>query len=650
LPEGTDLKNTVRYNQTTLYAHDTWRLQPTLTLTYGLAWGATIPPVEDKGKFMMTVLPPSNTIVRPRDYLEQRRQAALGGQVFNPPVGFTPIGNTKRKYPFDFVGHNFEPRAALAWQPSFSSGILGTLLGRNKSVIRGGYWHYYDRLNGVQTTIDPLQAVGFSQSLICLGPGFDRNITPLPPNGCLGSGGTNPSSAFRIGSDGSTIILPTIAQSVTAPVVPGNSLVPGFNIPFVPSSQVQDPDWKPGSHDTWDFTIQRELHGGSRIEVGYVGHLAHNIYQGIDLNQVPFFMTAGGQTFAKAFDALAADPNLAKNQSQSPVTPQPFFEAVLAGNSKFCSGQPSCSAGVASNFNSDISNQRVRNVFNGIQSAFKLGPATNAATQFTNFFYWSSVARSNYNAAFASYRVRAYRGLTLDANFTYSHSLDNVGVNQDTDQAFTNSYNPDYDYGTSLFDRKFVLTVLGVWELPLNPQSLWLKRAVGGWQIAPIVTVTSGLPLRVLDGSGQEFGQSSFGAASEAVRIGRGGTSADRHKAAPTSGCGSSASGTGTGLNIFADPQAVCNQFRPIQLSVDNSSRGGTLRGLGSWNMDLSISKKTLITERSSMTFSAEFFNMLNHVNFLDPTVNLQAPQTFGVITTQANDPRQIQLGLRFDF
>jgi hypothetical protein len=651
LPEGTDLKNTVRYDQTTLYAQDTWRLQPTLTLTYGLAWGATIPPVEDKGKFMMTVLPgSSNAIVRPRDYLEQRRQAALAGQVFNPPVGFTPIGNTNRKYPFDFVGHNFEPRAALAWQPSFGSGILGALFGRSKTVVRGGYWHYYDRLNGVQTTIDPLQAVGFSQSLICLAPGVNASTTTSQSGDCRQSGGTDSTTAFRVGTDGSIIRFPAIAQSITPPVVPGNALVPGSNISFVPSSQVQDPQWKPGSHDTWDFTIQRELSGRSRIEVGYVGHLAHNIYQGIDLNQVPFFMTAGGQTFAKAFDALAVDTNLAKNQSQSPVTPQPFFETVLAGNSKFCSGQPSCTAGVASNFNSDVSNQRVRNVFNGIQSAFKLGPATNAATQFTNFFYWSSVAKSNYNAGFASYRVRAARGLTLDANFTYSHSLDNVGVNQDTDQAFTNSYDPDYDYGTSLFDRKFVLTVLGVWELPLHPQSGLLKRAAEGWQIAPIVTVASGLPLRVLDGSGQEFGQSSFGAASEAVRVGRGGTSADRHKAAPTSGCGSSASGTGTGLNIFADPQAVCNEFRPIQLSVDASSRGGTLRGLGSWNLDLSISKKTLITERSSMTFSAEFFNMFNHVNFLDPTVNLQAPQTFGVITTQGNDPRQIQLGLRFDF
>src|SRR5205814_7562135 len=101
------------------------------------------------------------------------------------------------------------------------------------------------------------------------------------------------------------ITLPTVPATVTAPVVPGNALVPGNNISFVPSSQVQDPQWRPGSHNAWDFTIQRELPGKSRLEVGYVGHTARNIYQGIDLNQVPFFMTLGGQSFAQAFDILA---------------------------------------------------------------------------------------------------------------------------------------------------------------------------------------------------------------------------------------------------------------------------------------------------------------------------------------------------------
>jgi hypothetical protein len=648
LPEGTDLKNAVRYNQVTVYAQDTWRLRPTLTLTYGLAWAVTIPPVEDNGKLMITVTP-SGDIVLPRNYLEQRRQAALAGQVFNPPVGFSPIDKTNRKYPFDLVGRNFEPRVALAWQPRFASGPLRTLFGQNKTVIRGGYWHFFDRLNGVQTAIDTLQALGFAQSLLCLGPSLSSGTTV----DCKGNSGTTPSNAFRVGIDGSTIMLPTLPSSVSPPVVAGqgNPLVPGGNIAFVPSSQVEDPQWTPGSHNQWDFTIQRELPGRSRLEVGYVGHTARHIYQGIDLNQVPFFMIAGGQSFAQAFDALAADPNVTKNQAVSPVAPQAFFETILAGSGTFCAPAfVNCSAGVASRFSGDITSQRVRNVFNGIQSAFRIGPATNAATQFTNFFYWSSLAQSNYHALFVSYRVRASHGLTLDANVTYGHSLDNVGVNQDTDQAFTNSYDPNYDYGTSLFDRKFVLTVLGVYQLPFHSRTGWLNRIVGGWQVSPILSVASGLPLRVLDGSGQEFGQSGFGAVAEAIRTSAGGTTAGRFSVAPTSGCGSSASGGGSGLNIFADPQAVCGQFRAIQLSVDTTSRGGTLRGFKPWNVDLSLAKKIAITERANVTFSAEFFNLFNHVNFLDPTVNLQSPQTFGVITTQGNDPRQIQLALRLDF
>ena len=629
LPEGTDLQNTVRYDQATLYVQDAWHLRPSLTVNFGLAWSGTVPPVEDQGKLMMTVFP-SGGLVDPRTYLENRRQAALAGQVYNPAVGFTPVANTGRKYPFDFVRHDFSPRIAAAWTPPAKDGLLGKLFGNGKTVLRGGYWRFYDRINGVQTAVNTLQSVGFGQSVLCLGPSMSRS--------CEGNFGrkTDPSNAFRIGTgpfDGTTVPLPTtVPASVTPPVVPGG------NISFVPNSQVIDPAWTPGSHNQWDFTIQRELPASSRLEIGYVGHTARNIYQGIDLNQVPFFMTAGGQTFAQAFDAITGGA----------TTPQPFFETALAGSS-FC--QTTCTAGVISKEGrSAFTNQQARNVFNDIQSSFRLGAATNAATQFNNFFYWSSLASSNYHAAFASYHIRAYHGLVMDANFTYSHSVDDTTVNHDSDQSFSNSYDPHYDYGTSLFDRKFVFTGLAVWDLPFSSQNAYLKRVVGGWQLAPIISIASGLPLRVLDGSSQEFGQTSFGFPSEAVRVGAGDASAGVNRVAPTSGAGSSASGSGSGLNIFADPQAVANQFRRVQLSVDTTSRGGTLRGLKSWNLDLNLAKKIALTERIRLTFSSEFFNIFNHVIFADPAANLQNPQTFGVISKQGNDARQIQLGLRFDF
>lgn len=642
LPERTDLQNTMRYDQVNLYVQDTWHLRPTLTVSYGLAWAASVPPVEDKGKLMMAVFA-DGTLMMPRAYLEQRKQASLAGQVYNPPVAFTPIANSGRKYPLDFSKRDFQPRVSAAWNPNFDSGWREKVFGRGKTVFRGGYWHFYDRLNGVQTAVNTLQSVGFGQTVLCLAPTVNTSGVFV---GCAGNGGGNPTNAFRVVADGSTVPLPNVPPKVTPPVLPGNSSLPRANINFVPNSQLPDPQWTPGSHDQWDVTVQRELPGRGRLEVGYVGHIARNIYQGIDLNQVPFFMTAGGQSFAQAFDAVAQQ--LKSGTAATAVTPQPFFETALAGT--ICA--TSCTRGVATGFTSDITAQRVRNVFNGIQSNFKLGPATNAATQFSNFFFWSGLGRSNYNAAFATYRVNAFKNVTLNANFTYSHSLDTVPFNQNSDGAFANSYDPHYDYGTSVFDRKYVFSLLGTWELPVHTQSLWLRQAIGGWRVSPIISIASGLPLQVMNGSGQEFGQTSFGLASEAVRTVSGNvTAAVYHVSPPTGTPGSGASGAGSGLNIFGDPQGVYKQFRPVQLSADTTSRGGTLRGLKPWNMDLAVAKKfRLPGERASVGFSAEFFNLFNHVNFLDPAVNLQNLSTFGVITTQGNEPRQIQFGLRFDF
>jgi hypothetical protein len=70
----------------------------------------------------------------------------------------------------------------------------------------------------------------------------------------------------------------------------------------------------------------------------------------------------------------------------------------------------------------------------------------------------------------------------------------------------------------------------------------------------------------------------------------------------------------------------------------------------------MSLGKSTNITERLKVEFSADFFNMFNHVNFLDPSLDTTNPSTFGVINTQLvpadriQGSRWIQLGLRVRF
>jgi hypothetical protein len=56
------------------------------------------------------------------------------------------------------------------------------------------------------------------------------------------------------------------------------------------------------------------------------------------------------------------------------------------------------------------------------------------------------------------------------------------------------------------------------------------------------------------------------------------------------------------------------------------------------------------VTESVAFLFSADFLNAFNHVVFNDPTLSMQDPASFGVISSQANSPRAIQLGLRLEF
>lgn len=626
---GTPVFTDTTYDNYQLYAQDSWRIHPAVTLNYGLQWGVAMPPLEAQGKFSVAT-DSANMVIDPNRYLALREQAALQGQVYNPTISFDPVHDAGLKYPFKPTWNSFAPRIALAWNPK--------LLGGNKTVIRAGYARLYDRLNGVQTIIDPDQGFGFTVNNQCLGPSMTGQ--------CLGAGGTTPSTAFRVGIDGSAVPLPAVSQTASSPLTPGIAGFPGANTAFTASSYHLDPNYRPAPNDQFDLTIQRELPGQSILEIGYVGRLSRNLFSSYQLNQPPFFMVYGGQSFAQAFDSVSAEI-----RGGSAVTAQPFFEAALAGSS-FC--KPSnCTAGVVSQYSGTFSAQQVLNLWNGIQPSFVFGPATAASDQLSSFFYYNSQGIANYNAGFISWRQSLANKLTLNANLTYSHSLDENGQIQTSDNAFANSYNPRYDYGTSQFDRKVVFNLLAVYQAPLMKGHRFMDKIIHGWSIAPIFSWFSGLPLKVADGSGQEFGQTTANAAQailtqpdtfgNSVHSGITGSSTVATTDNPVSG--------GSGLNLFANPAAVYNAFRPILLSEDTTSGGGgRLRGQSRWNLDASLARKFTFTERLSTTFTAQVFNVFNHVWFADPSLSLQSPQTFGVLSSQLNIPRAIELGIHVDF
>lgn len=636
-PPGTPLIENVKVKAFELYVNDTWRITPSLTFSYGLAYNVQMPPFEEEGKQTLMVTGANNEILDARTYLDRRREAALRGEVYNPDIGFMPVRELGRKYPYDPDWNNFGPRLALAWSPSVQNGFFGRILGDRKSVIRGGYSVSYDRVNGVGIVMVPILGVGYGITTTCSAPNVG--------NVCQGAGNpTDAASAFRIGVDGSAVNL--------APLPPATLPIrPTINSPFEFLSFQIDPKRKVGSSQAFDVTFQRELPGNMLLEVGYVGRRSKNLYQGLELNQVPFFMKdkVSGQTFAQAFDAVAA-----AIRTGAAVTAQPFFENSVTGSAYCAAPFPNCTAGLVDSFSSEFENGFVFDLVSGISSDFVFGPMVNE--QILSNYMISDLGRADYNAGFISLQKRLSRGLTFGLNYTLARSQDQIGINQNSLLAASNAFDLDFDYGPSIWDRRHTFNGYWYYQLPFGRgRDGWAEKLLGGWHVSGIFTAASGLPLDFNQGSFQEFGQGGiFGNGSAMVPVSGNNFSSSVHRGVTGSnGIGTAAGGSGAGLNIFANPEQVYNSFRRIRLSEDTNRLRGVIRGLPSWNLDLSVGKLTRITERVGVRFTADFSNLFNRVQFADQNIvslDFTNPASFGVLTTQVNSPRFIQLGARLEF
>src|SRR5262245_18841607 len=161
---GAPLVTTSSFNAYEIYFSDTWRLTPSLTLSYGLLYGWQTPPSERDGKQIVAVFRDTGELVNPQKYLQDKLAAANQGQFFNPEIAFLPLANSNTDRVFNLDRKNFSPRIAAAWNPSFQNGVLGKLFGDRRTVLRGGYSLLYDRNNAVQTVTVPTLGVGFAHT------------------------------------------------------------------------------------------------------------------------------------------------------------------------------------------------------------------------------------------------------------------------------------------------------------------------------------------------------------------------------------------------------------------------------------------------------------------------------------------------------
>ncbi len=497
-------------------------------------------------------------------------------------------------------------------------------------------------MNTVQSVIIPMLGVGFAQTINTNTPLCNANGTSV--QGCnasvpLTGAGANPGLAsFRVGVDGS-IPTPPAPSAVPSPIVPANGLSEILSFQ-------NDPQFQVGRSHSIDFTIQRSLPGQMIFEAGYIGRIARHLPNSVNFNSAPYMFKdkASGQSFAQAFDAVAVAMRNGKTSAD-----QAWFENQLPGSGVGCGPvdpvtmKPtniSATACLVGGNGAAFLNDNLSNLFLSMDFArLGLGLPEYTNTQVLDLFVRTSRDKSNYNALVLSLRNNSWHGLFFDFNYTFSKSLDTVGAVQNDARYYSSSYNTHLDYGPSFFDRPHVFNAIFDYELPFGKGRRFssghsaVNRVIGGWYSAGIFRKSSGVPVLVSI-SGQPFGGGIIFATPSGmlptvpvdslgggtIHRGVNGSTINTPLGPLSVGTSGDPKNSGTGLNYFADPGAAFQKFRPALIASDtNDGRNSPLRGLGFWNLDMRLGKSTAITERVKVEFSADFFNIFNHPNFLDP-------------------------------
>lgn len=649
------------------YFSDTWHVKSNITLTYGLAWDVSMPPFERDGH-QVTLVSATGEAVSFNNFITQREKAALAGLGYAPQVGFstTPNVGSGNKYPFQPFYGSFSPRVSVAWNPSAGDGWIGKIIGKNQTVIRGGYSRIYGRTNGVELVLSPLTSPGVTQAVSCY---------PNLNGSCAAAGSLTAANAFRIGPDGLAAPLPPVSQTLPQPYFPGVN-----GNAEATDGGADDPYYKPNHSDEFNITIQRALSSKALIEVGYIGKRMRDLFLEQSIDPVPIMMTLNGQSFQQAYSNVftaycgLSSPACAGNTSA--VTAQPFFEAALGGaGSKFCAGYSSCTAAVLGTYASTIKSTQVYTLWQNLSQAngWTLGrtllssPAlgTNISAQLTATALRTADGYGNYNAAFLRFTTKDWHGLTTTSNLTFGRSLGTASLGSSASGATVpDPYDLALGYGPTAFDYKVVYSLLTLYQTPFfKSQQGFLGRILGGWSIAPVFTAQSGAPLQIsvdtgsnqnAQAFGEVYGNGNAGEYENAIPVSSftGGNSL-HSGVAPSHGVATSGS---SGLNLFGDPSSVYAEFRPPVLGTDwNTNGAGPIRGFPTWNLDATVSKDIKTIERVRATLIFQFVNILNHFQPANPSMNISSPQTWGVVTNQATtangaQSRWMEFGLRIGF
>ncbi len=603
--QGSAQTEDIRGNSIYLFAQDSWKIKPNLTLNYGLRWEFN-QPIYDAGKRYQTFRPGQATTTFPCQ-LSAASQASLG----YPDSDCNPGGSAAAVFPLGLVVpgdkgvprgltdsyyKSFAPRIGIAWDP-WKNG---------KTTIRGGFGLFYN----------PIEQLVLEQF---------QGEPPFGGSSLISGGLFNTPFVSQSGSAGNLTVSPNPFNGILNPA-PGTNVDWSSFRPILLFGELE-PHLRAQYTAQYNFGIQREIGKDLVLSVGYVGSQGHrllatkdlnfgNAQTCVDLQNIsdltgdtnlgcgPFFadssfnIAAGEIPNGVTLHLPYGSPNVVTGPNPTPIT--------LVGLRKYSS--PSCDPYTGNGCPSD------------------------GVPVFSSIFAQDTIANSNYNSLQASLEKRFTHGLQFQLAYTYSKSIDNAS-------SFENILKPICDRcnrALSLFDARQRLVFSYLWELPVPQYDGTKGKILNNWAVSGITSFQTGFPIRVQSSNDSELENSfDFELPGKPDLIAPFRTQNPKtnndYYFDPTSFALPVQSASSTPLQLLGDaPRTICC-------------------GPGINNFDFSVQKILPLSETKHFEFRAEFFNIFNHTQFLNPDGNISDGADFGRIK-RVRDPRNIQFALKFAF
>jgi len=634
--QGSAQRENVRSTILALFAQDSWKIRPNLTLNYGLRW-ELFTPLTDIGHRVQTFRPGQDSAIYPCELSAASVANFQGLGVSNPDCNNTGVVPTGLVVPGDqgvpaglttTYYKTFAPRIGIAWSPG-SSG---------KTSIRAGWGMFYNPVE--QLVLEQFSAEppfggssGISNDMFNT-PFVLQDGTPVP----------NPFNGILDPPRGQPL-----DWSVFRPILLFGQFQPHLRTQYTAQ---------------YNLNIQRELAKDLVLQVGYVGSQGHRLLATHDVNFSnpqtckdlqaisDFYVNQGNQALA---DSFACGPFFSESfyGIDANTIPAGMTLHLPYGSMSSVTGPNPQGIGLVGLRPHSSPNCNPVGGWDTANQTFTNGCPPDGVPVFSSVFAQDTIANSNYNSLQAMLEKRFTHGLQFQASYTFSKSFDQAS----SFEGILNPLDPRASYSLSQFDARHRFVFSYVWDLPVPKYGGAKGKVLNGWQLSGILSFQSGFPIRIASSADNELMNSfDFELPGEPRQL------APLHTFDPRKNNGyyfdpNSFTENATIPNDPADPnspplcsqQAVYGCYDPSLFGVIPPTKRTQCCGPGIKNLDLTLVKRTDITESKYVEFRTDFFNIFNHTQFTNPDGNTSDGSDFGRVK-RARDPRLVQFAVKFFF